>query len=251
MSATARIFAGTWRGLARALDRVAQAALEIGVERRAGLQAHEQHDARVVAPFLRHDDAFGDLRERLDDAVDLGRADAHAAGVQHRIGAAVDDRRRRAASARRSRRDARRSGSARSRRRGTCGRPASFQKPIGIDGNGAVQTSSPFCSRTERPVGREDLDLHAEAAALQLAAMDGQQRIAEREARDQVGAARDRRELHVGLDAAIDVVEARRARAASPSTGSSAAPAARAARARLEAGLLERAQIFRARAEDR
>ena len=54
-----------------------------------------------------------------------------------------------------------------------------------------------------------------EAAALDLAAPDRQRRIAEHEARHDVGAARDRRQADVVLDALVDVVEAfRRERAA-------------------------------------
>ena len=61
----------------------------------------------------------------------------------------------------------------------------------------------------------EDVDRHAEAAALQLAAPHRQRRAAEREARDDVGAAGDRRQAEVVLHALVDVVEAlRRERAA-------------------------------------
>jgi hypothetical protein len=59
-------------------------------------------------------------------------------------------------------------------------------------------------------VGRENFDLHAEPAALQLTAMHRPQRIAEREARDQVGAAGNRGQLNVGFDAAVNEIEARR-----------------------------------------
>ena len=56
----------------------------------------------------------------------------------------------------------------------------------------------------------EDVDLHAEPAALDLAAPDRQRRIAEHEAGDDVGAAGDRGEVHVALDRVVDVVEALR-----------------------------------------
>src|SRR6185295_10624285 len=46
-------------------------------------------------------------------------------------------------------------------------------------------------------ISREDLDFHTEAAALELAAIYGQQGIAESEAGHDVRTARDRRELQV------------------------------------------------------
>src|SRR5690606_27920241 len=49
------------------------------------------HDPRVVLEALTDGDAFLDLVELLDDPVDLGGADAHAARVQHGIGAPVND----------------------------------------------------------------------------------------------------------------------------------------------------------------
>src|SRR5690606_19831544 len=51
-------------------------------------------------------------------------------------------------------------------------------------------------------------DFHAEPAALQLAAPHRQYRAAQCEAGDDVGAAGDRGELQVGLDRAVDVIEA-------------------------------------------
>ena len=60
-----------------------------------------------------------------------------------------------------------------------------------------------------------DVDLHAEAAALQLAAPHRQRRAAEREAGHDVGAAGDRRQAEIVLHALVDVIEAlRRERAA-------------------------------------
>src|SRR5262249_31179454 len=44
-----------------------------------------------VLPVLADHDALQDLRQLLHLAIDLRRADADAAGVQHRVGAAVDD----------------------------------------------------------------------------------------------------------------------------------------------------------------
>ena len=76
----------------------------------------------------------------------------------------------------------------------------SFQKPSGIEGNGAVQTSSPFSPRAGLPVVVEDLDRHAEPARLDLAAPHRQdRRCRSTKHDDDVGAARDRGEVHVAL----------------------------------------------------
>ena len=72
-------------------DAAADAILELVGERHAVAQPDEQHDALVVVPVLADDEALDDLVELLDLAIDLGGADAHAAGVQHGIRAAVDD----------------------------------------------------------------------------------------------------------------------------------------------------------------
>ena len=65
----------------------------------------------------------------------------------------------------------------------------------GRDGNGLAQTSSPI-SESDRQSAPSDADVEAEAPALRLAAMDGQDRVAEDEAADDVGAARDRLQRH-------------------------------------------------------
>ncbi len=60
-----------------------------------------------------------------------------------------------------------------------------------------------------------DVDLHAETAALQLAAPHRQRRATEREAGHDVGAPGDRRQAEIALHALVDVIEAlRRERAA-------------------------------------
>ena len=74
-----------------AADRVADLVAQLLVERQALAQPDEQHDAHVALPLLRDRDRLGDFLDLLDLAIDLGRADAHAAGIQHRIGAAVHD----------------------------------------------------------------------------------------------------------------------------------------------------------------
>ena len=75
-------------------------------------------------------------------------------------------------------------------------------------GNGRVQTSSPSRPRTGRPAVVEHVDRHAEPARLQLAAPDRPDRVAQREAGDDVGAAADAGEVHVALDRRVDVVVA-------------------------------------------
>ena len=72
-----------------------------------------------------------------------------------------------------------------------------------------MQTSSPRTpDRRDRWPRRRRRRREAQPAALQLAAPDRQRRIAEREAGHDIGAARDRRQAEVVLDALIDVVEA-------------------------------------------
>ena len=68
------------------------------VERRAVASDDEQQQlARAAAGVLEvHDEAVGDLGQRLDDRVELGGAEAHAAAVERRVGAAGDHARRRA-----------------------------------------------------------------------------------------------------------------------------------------------------------
>jgi monoamine oxidase len=82
--------AGTWRGEApvRILARIL---LQVVVERDAVGQADEQHDADVVVPVLADADRLQHLVHLLDLGIDLGGADAHAAGVERGIGTAVDD----------------------------------------------------------------------------------------------------------------------------------------------------------------
>ena len=53
----------------------------------------QQQLARAAAGVLEMDDeAVGDLGQRLDDGVELGRAQADAAAVERRVGAAGDRR---------------------------------------------------------------------------------------------------------------------------------------------------------------
>ena len=84
----------------------------------------------------------------------------------------------------------------------------SFQNVVGMLGKGSVQTSSPASPVDGDTVLVEHLDLHPEPARLELAAPDWSERIAQREARDDVRAAADAAQPHIALHVAVDVVEA-------------------------------------------
>ena len=68
-------------------------AAQLVVELDAVGEHDEQHElARAALVVLEVDDeAVGDLRQLLDDAVELARAEADAAAVERRVGAARDD----------------------------------------------------------------------------------------------------------------------------------------------------------------
>ena len=66
----------------------------------------------------------------------------------------------------------------------------------------------PCCPTTELPVVVEDFDLHPEAARLELAAPHRADRIAEREARDDVRSAADAAQPNVGFTSLVHVVVA-------------------------------------------
>ena len=61
------------------------------VELHALVQPDEQHYTHILLPLLADDDGFRDLFYLIDLAVNLGGADAHAAGVERRVGTAIDD----------------------------------------------------------------------------------------------------------------------------------------------------------------
>ena len=66
---------------------------QVVVERDAVGEHHEEDElARAALVVLEMDDqAVGDLRQLLDDAVELAGAEAHAAAVERRVGAAGHD----------------------------------------------------------------------------------------------------------------------------------------------------------------
>ena len=145
-------------------------------------------------------DALEHFVDLLDLAIDLGGADAHAARVQHGVRAAVDDeavvlRQLGIVAVTPHAGKALEVGRAILRAVGDRSRTRSASRETAARNQLAL-------SRARAAVFVEDLDRHAEAAALHFAATDRQQRIAEREAGNDVGAAGDRREADVRLDVA-------------------------------------------------
>ncbi len=178
------------------------------VQRDAGRQADEQHDAHVVVAVLADARGLGDLRHLLDLGVDLGGADAHAAGVQRGVRAAMDDH---------------------AAMLGPFGEVAMAPDVVealeigrvvllalrvvpeetGMDGKGFVQTSSPFSAGSADP-GRPRRRRPCPGRPPGFRRPHRLGRHAEHEAGDDVGAARDRGEVHVALDAFIDVAKSLR-----------------------------------------
>src|SRR3954454_1541366 len=72
-------------------DPLTDAIFELMRQRRAFGEPHEEHDPLVVLPLLADRERLEHLRYGLDLPVNLGGADAHAAGIQDGIGTAVDD----------------------------------------------------------------------------------------------------------------------------------------------------------------
>src|SRR4051812_42475620 len=83
----------------------------------------------------------------------------------------------------------------------------SFQKPIGIEGKGRVQTSSPFSPFSERPCSSNTSTAMPSPFAWISPRQTGLAGLPSTK-RDDVGAARDGREADVALHVLVDVVEA-------------------------------------------
>ena len=89
----------------------------------------------------------------------------------------------------------------------------------------------------------EDIDGKAEATSLNLAAPDRAGRIAEHEAANDVGAAGDGGQMNIALDLAIDEIEAFRGeRRTGRGDGADRIQLMRLAR--LQAGLMDRVDVF-------
>src|SRR5439155_6406581 len=190
-----------------ALDAIDQGV----VERQPVAEPHEQHHAhvadRVRRPILADDDALHDFVELFDLAVDLGGSDAYTTRIEGGVRAAIDDHPV--------------VGGQLDPVAMTPYPGETLEVRRAILGTVRVVPESNWHRRERRsadelallPAHRlailvEDLDLHPQSAALQLTAPDGPRRTTEREAGDDVSAARDRRQAHLALDALIDVVEA-------------------------------------------
>ena len=99
MAGTASMRSGTWRGDSSDRSAPVMRVPQVVVELRAGCGRDEQDQlAHAVVVIVGgtlgvvevHDQAVGDLGERLDDGVEVARAEAHAAPVQGGVGAARD-----------------------------------------------------------------------------------------------------------------------------------------------------------------
>ena len=93
IAGTARIVSGTWRGESCERRPRPMLVAQLVVELDAVGEHDEQHElARAALVVLEMDDeAVRDLRQLLDDAVELARAEADAAAVERRVRAARDD----------------------------------------------------------------------------------------------------------------------------------------------------------------
>ena len=193
-------------------DLIFDAVEEGRIQGNARLQRHEQDDAGVAGPVLADADGVPHLLEALHLAVYFRGADPHAAGVEHRVAAAVDQV---AAVG------------------GDLGEVAVGPNPgklveVGVMEAAAIRIS-PKPQRTGREgpgadqlalvalsgrqglaVVAENLHRHSQALALQLARVDGAVGVAEDEAGYQVGAAGHGNEVQVSLDGAVDVLKALR-----------------------------------------
>ena len=159
IAGTATIVSGTWRGESSERSAPAIRARSSSSSSRSSASDDEEDQLAGAALVVLevHDQAVGDLRQLLDDGVELARAHAHAAAVERRVGAAGDDAAAAlgeadpvalAPDARVERR---------SRRRGSARRPGRSRSATGIDGIGsrdhqlARARRRPRCRRRRRP----------------------------------------------------------------------------------------------------
>ena len=193
---------------------------ELVGERHSVDEPNEQHDPYVAVPILTERERLEHLGHRLHDAVDLGRPDPYTAGIERGVAAAVDDH------------------AAVHGPRGEVTVRPHLRESLVVRGVIALVTfvgpeaerhrrerlpadeltRDTGCIAKRRAVVGGDVDGQAERGALDLTRVDGAGGVTGHEAAAQVGAARDRREVHVGLHPVVDHVEAvggqRRARGA-------------------------------------
>jgi hypothetical protein len=169
----------------------------------AGRKPHEQHDAHVAVEILADAQRLDDLRHLLDLVVDLGGADAHAAGIERRVRAAMDDH------------------AAMRRPFGEVAMAPDIVETLeiggaifdavrivpeatGIEGNGLVQTSSPFSSRIGLPSSSQtSTAMPSPAPGFRRSTQVLSDMPSTKQPHD-IGAAGDGGQVHIRLDAGID-----------------------------------------------
>ena len=168
---------------------------------------YEQDHFHVAVDLAADHEAVVHLADGFHLAVDFGGADAHAAGVEHGVGAAVDHH-------------------------ATLGRPrgvvaVSPDTGEAFEVRGAITTAVGVIPEADRHRRKrvlanqlstlidetvtaivKHIDIHTKREALQLAASYGQHRIAAGKATENIGTTGNRRELYVGFHMLVDVVEA-------------------------------------------
>src|SRR5450631_844083 len=194
-------------------DGMLDAVGERVVEHESVAQPHEQHHADVAdfpwRPILPDDDALRHLVELLDLPVDLGGADADTAGIERGVRPAVDDH-------------AVVFGQLDKIAVAPHARETLEVRGVVLGAVGVVPETDRHRGERRRAyqlafllahwlaVAIVDVYAEPQTTALQLATPYRARRAPERETRDDVRPARDRRQTKIGLDALVDVVEALR-----------------------------------------
>ena len=189
-------------------DALLDASHQGGVQDGARAQHHEQDDAQVAVPLLTHADGVRHLFDALHLAVDFRGADAHPAGVEHRVAAPVDDI---AALFGLLGEVPMRPDAGKLAEVGAAELFAVRVPPEadGAGGEGAGADQFALFADGDRLAGfAPNLHRHAQPLALQLPGVNRQVGVAEDEAGDQVGAAGHGDDRHVLLDGLTDVAKA-------------------------------------------
>ena len=180
---------------------------EIKIQRQAGAKADEEHDAHVIIPVLTDGDGLDHFGHLLNLGIDFRRADPDAAGIKRRVRTAVDHH----AIVFRDLGEI-----AMTPDVGKAGKVSMvIFRAIGIvpehhrhrwKGLHADQLALSATQGVTLLV--IDIDRHSQHRPLDFAAINGRQGIAADKAAADIGAARDRGQLHVALDVLINKVEA-------------------------------------------
>ena len=193
-----------WRAIEANLgfDEVRQ----LFVQLQAFAQAHEKHHADVAFPILADGDAFNNLVQFFNLPINFRRADAHAARIERRVRAAMDNH-------------------AAARGPGhmvavtpDIVEPFEIGAPIpgairvvpeserhGGEGLGADQFA--FFAGGRRAVVRIDVHRHAERRALNLAPPHGLGRVSQDETADDVRSTGDRGQKNIFLHVPVNIIE--------------------------------------------